>query len=290
LDHYAHQSLILQLQGFIFFGTANSLYETIRGYVESSETPLRFVMLDLGLVRGIDSSAVKSFEKIMQLLNKNDIHLFLANLADKTRNQLQAGGFSGDAHQRLNFFSDLDKSLEYCEDKIVQTEMGADQAGLQNVKQVKNDLMQAVYNDVMAALEHQIKFEELVDKMKPYLEELKVTEGEHLFKQRDTCRDLFFIMRGAVNLIGESRQGTMARIRTLGPWTVTGETGAFSGYHAPFSAIVEKEGLVYRLNEENRKQMESENSELAVEFHRLIIIMIGNQLMKASRAMVDSLN
>jgi len=38
-------------------------------------------MLDLGLVRGIDSSAVKSFEKIMQLLNKNDIYLFLANLA-----------------------------------------------------------------------------------------------------------------------------------------------------------------------------------------------------------------
>jgi len=63
LDHYAHQSLILQLQGFIFFGTANSLYETIRSYVESSETPLRFVMLDLGLVRGIDSSAVKSFEE-----------------------------------------------------------------------------------------------------------------------------------------------------------------------------------------------------------------------------------
>ena len=97
-------------------------------------------------------------------------------------------------------------------------------------------------------------------------------------------------MRGAVNLVGESRQGTMARIRTLGPWTVTGETGAFSGYHAPFSAIVEKEGLVYRLNEESRKQMESENPELAVEFHRLIIIMIGNQLMKASRAVVDAIH
>jgi SulP family sulfate permease len=290
LDHYAHQSLILQLQGFIFFGTANSLYETIRSYVDSSETPLRFVMLDLDLVRGIDSSAVKSFEKIMQLLNKNDIYLFLANLADRTQNQLHAGGFSSDSHERLSFFSDLDKSMEYCEDKIVETEMGAGQAELQNVKQVKNDLMQAVYNDVMAALEHQIKFEELVDKMKPYLEELKIAEGDHLFKQRDSCRDLFFIMRGAVNLIGESRQSITTRIRTLGPWTVTGEIGAFSGYHAPYSAIAEKEGLIYKLSEENRQQMESENPELAAEFHRLIIIMIGNQLMKISRAMVDSIN
>jgi SulP family sulfate permease len=291
LDHYAHQSLILQLQGFIFFGTANSLYETIRSYVESSETPLRFVMLDLGLVRGIDSSAVKSFEKIMQLLNKNDIHLFLANLADRTRSQLKAGGFSSAAHERLNFFPELDQSLEHCEDTIVATKMGgADQAELQDVKQVKDDLMQAVYNDVMAALEHQIKFEKLVEKMKPFLEERKVTDGEHLFKQRDTNRDLFFIMRGTVNLIGESRQGTMNRIRTLGPWTVTGEIGTFLGYHAPYSAIVEKEGLVYRLSEENRKQMESENPELATEFHRLIIIMIGNQLMKASKAMVDSIN
>jgi SulP family sulfate permease len=150
--------------------------------------------------------------------------------------------------------------------------------------------MQAVYNDVMAALEHQIKFEELVDKMKPYLEELKVNEGEHLFKQRDTCRDLFFIMRGAVNLIGESRQGITTRIRTLGPWTVTGEIGAFSGYHAPYSAIAEREGLLYRLSEENRKQMESENPEVAAEFQRLIIILLGNQLMKISHSMIDSIN
>ncbi len=84
--------------------------------------------------------------------------------------------------------------------------------------------------------------------------------------------------------------GITTRIRTLGPWTVTGEIGAFSGYHAPFSAIAEKEGLVYRLSEKNRKKMESEDQELAAEFHRLIIIMIGNQLMKASRAMVDSIN
>jgi SulP family sulfate permease len=291
LDHYAHQSLILQLQGFIFFGTANSLYETIRNYVDSSETPLRFVMLDLGLVRGIDSSAVKSFEKIMQLLDKSDIHLFLANLADQTRSQLEAGGFSSDAHERLSFFADLDRSLEHCENQIVAAKMGgADQAELQDVRQVKDDLMQAVYNDVMAALEHQIKFEELVEKMKPYLVEMKVAAGEHLFKQRDTNRDLFFIVRGAVNLIGESRQGITTRIRTLGPWTVTGEIGAFSGYHAPYSAMAEKEGLVYRLSEENRKQMESENSKLAAEFHRLIIIMIGNQLMKASRAMVEAIH
>jgi len=122
------------------------------------------------------------------------------------------------------------------------------------------------------------------------LEELEVCEGEHLFKQRDTGRDLFFIMRGTVNLIGESRQGIMTRIRTLGPWTVTGEIGAFSGYHAPYSAIAEKEGLIYRLSDGNRKQLEGENPELAAEFHRLIIIMIGNQLMKASRAVVESMN
>jgi SulP family sulfate permease len=289
LDHYAHQSLILQLQGFIFFGTANSLYETIRGYVESSETPLRFVMLDLALVRGIDSSAVKSFEKIMQLLNKNDIHLYLANLAERTRNQLEAGGFSSDDHDRLNLFSELDQSLEHCEDQIVADKMGAGQTELQDVRQVKDDLMQAVYNDVMAALDHQVRFEELVDKMKPYLEEMKVADGEHLFKQGDTNRNLFFIMRGTVNLTGEGRKGTATRIRTLGPWTVTGEIGAFSGYHAPYSAIVERNGLVNRLSEENRKKMESDNPKLAAEFQQLIIIMIGNQLMKASRAMVDSL-
>jgi hypothetical protein len=52
---------------------------------------------------------------------------------------------------------------------------------------------------------------------------------------------------------------------------------------------VEKEGLIYKLSEENRKQMEGENPKLAAEFHKLIIIMIVNQLIKASRTMDDSL-
>jgi hypothetical protein len=34
--------------------------------------------------------------------------------------------------------------------------------------------------------------------------------------------------------------------RFMGPWTVTGEISAFLGYHAPYSAIADREGLVYR--------------------------------------------
>ena len=76
----------------------------------------------------------------------------------------------------------------------------AEQAELHDVRHVRDDLMRAGYNDIMAALDHRVWYEELGEKMKLYLEEMKVAGGQHLLKQGDTNRNLFFIMHGAANL------------------------------------------------------------------------------------------
>ena len=90
-------------------------------------------------------------------------------------------------------------------------------------------------------------------------------------------------MRGQVTLVRTNPQGASSRFRTLGPWTLTGEIGAFLGYHAPYDAAVEKAGLIYRLSAENRKKLETEDAALAAELQKLIITMLGVQLMKTTR-------
>lgn len=61
LDYTGDKSLVLQLQGFIFFGSANSLYEKVKAMVTIDGKKMQFVILDMKLVQGIDSSAVKQF-------------------------------------------------------------------------------------------------------------------------------------------------------------------------------------------------------------------------------------
>jgi anti-anti-sigma regulatory factor len=47
------------VHGFVFFGTSSRLLERIRNRVEGAE--LRYLLIDLRRVTGMDSSAVMSF-------------------------------------------------------------------------------------------------------------------------------------------------------------------------------------------------------------------------------------
>ena len=52
---------ILRLNGFVFFGTASGLLERIRKRVEAG--PIRFLLIDLRRVTGVDSSGVLAFQQ-----------------------------------------------------------------------------------------------------------------------------------------------------------------------------------------------------------------------------------
>ncbi|MFH0782000.1 MAG: SulP family inorganic anion transporter [Pseudomonadota bacterium] len=284
LDYTADQLVILQLQGFIFFGTGNSLYEKIKKLAASSQKSLRFVVLDLGLVQGIDSSAVKSFEKLTQHLGKMNIDLVLVNMSERLHILFEANGFSSDNYSHLYEYDSLDHAIEKCEDQIITDE--AKNRGAV----AKTDLMEAVYSDMMAALEIQILFESITEQMKPYLEANEVSEGKQLYSEKELSTDIYFIIRGRVTLSRKDRDGRSTRIRVLGPWTITGELGAFLGYRSPYTAEVTKNGAIYKLSAEHREMMMKENHALAAEFQQLVIVMLGSQLMKTSRIVNNPAN
>jgi SulP family sulfate permease len=67
--------LILELQGYVFFGTANRVYEELKERLASAQaTPLRVVMLDFRRVIGIDASAALSFARLKRLLRQHKMH------------------------------------------------------------------------------------------------------------------------------------------------------------------------------------------------------------------------
>jgi SulP family sulfate permease len=284
LDHHSDQMVILQLQGFIFFGTANSLYERIKQLTTAPDNALRFIVLDLMLVQGIDSSAVKSFEKLARDLEKKAIDLAIVNPSENVRTAFEAGGLISEDFERLRYFDDLEHAAERCEDRIVASEAKKIEAAKIDGQAAAAELFQAVYEDMMAALEIQVMFENLIERMQAYLEPLNAAAGDYLYRQNDLCTDVFFIVRGQVTLAGTNPEGTSFRFRTLGPWTLTGEVGAFLGYHAPYDAVVAKAGLIYALTAENRKKLEAEDAPLAADLQKLIITMLGSQLMKTTRA------
>ena len=78
LREVSKQTTIVRLQGFLFFGTITNVEESIRGLVEDrswQQNPIRFLVVDLSLVYGVDMSAAEAFVRIQRLLSSKMVVL-----------------------------------------------------------------------------------------------------------------------------------------------------------------------------------------------------------------------
>ena len=114
------QTFILQLEGFIFFGTAYRLSEQVRRRIEHpGQTSLRFLILDFARVSGLDSTAMLSFSKMKQILQDRQITILVSAPSAEIKKQLQQGGFVAEDLAPATVFSDLDHALEWLENKLL---------------------------------------------------------------------------------------------------------------------------------------------------------------------------
>lgn len=113
LHQEGNQIYVLTLQGFIFFGTANTVLEQVRQRLQDLNLPkLRFLVLDFRLVNGLDSSAVLSFVKINQLAQKQSFHLVFTSLDSIVQQQLQQGECLEPQNTLCQVFLDFDRGIE----------------------------------------------------------------------------------------------------------------------------------------------------------------------------------
>jgi SulP family sulfate permease len=83
LREVAKQTTVVRLQGFLFFGTCTSVEETIRRLLDPvswNENPIRFLVLDLALVPGVDVSSAEALIRIQRLLAAKECILVLCGL------------------------------------------------------------------------------------------------------------------------------------------------------------------------------------------------------------------
>ncbi len=254
---------ILELRGFIFFGTADRLLEQVRSRILDPKLPeLRFVVCDFRRVTGLDSSAVFSFRRCQQLAEARQITLVLTHLTAGMRRQFEVGGLLA-SEPALRFFPDLDRGLEWCEDTL---------------------LGQAVPPPKEAPLTLQA---ELVEggldaghcaRLTEYLEQLEVGAGQYLIRQGEQEGDLYLIERGRVSIYQELQDGNRLRLRTLGAGAIIGELGLYLRAGRTASAIADSVAIVHRLTPAALARMSDEEPALAAAFHALMARILAERL------------
>ncbi len=260
---------ILELQGYIFFGTANQVLDEIRNHLEARSClqPPRFVILDFRLVSGFDSSAAFSFAKIKRLVQAKGITLVLSHTSPQIRRQLK----NDLPEDSFHYFSDLDHSIEWCETEMVSTFESVGLAARQR------SLFQELAKSLPA--------KEDVGILQQYLKPREFQPGECIICQGSPQDGLFMIESGQVVIQLECEDGSALRLRTIGAGAFFGEMGLYSGEKATASIIAEQPTSLYVLMADDLAQLEKTAPPVAAALHRFVAAYMSERLAKATNTM-----
>ncbi|WFD30556.1 hypothetical protein MSPP1_001577 [Malassezia sp. CBS 17886] len=125
LDDVGRQTLILKLQGSLFFGTINPVEQLIRQLLDIAmwkHNPLRFLVMDLSLATSVDFSAAEALTRIHRMLSSKGVHLVFCGvkLNGDIAAALRSVDLWTDRSSRLEVFASLNEALEWTENEYLR--------------------------------------------------------------------------------------------------------------------------------------------------------------------------
>ena len=114
----------MKLAGYLFFGTIAGVEKQIRELLQEEsfrQQPIRFLVLDLYNVDGVDFSAGEAFRRTNRLLMQQGVQLVMCGLemeSDVGKSLCNVGLFEDD--DMVYYSKSLNSALEYCENELLK--------------------------------------------------------------------------------------------------------------------------------------------------------------------------
>jgi SulP family sulfate permease len=265
LDEYGTEIQGIALQSYLFFGSANRLYQHVKSLL-GRKLSCRFLIFDFRLVTGIDSSATHSFLQIKEAAAATNARIVLANLAPELEKAFRAVRFVSDD---IIVAADLDRALESCEQSVIE----AHQPTGDDIGSFRAWLSEALGNPQHA------------ERLAGYCQRREVQAGEIIARQGEVADAMHFILDGRIGIIVELGEKRRMRVRSLGRHTTIGEMGLIT--HRMRSATIEAEAtsVLYELTALSYERMKTDEPELSHALLGYIVSVLAERLNFANRAL-----
>jgi len=263
IDDSGDQTLILPLQGFIFFGSANRLLERIKLHLQSqNEKNLKYLVFDFKQVTGVDSSTINSFNKLRILAELDNFQVLFCNLTPQIISQFEAEGLFADSMDLFLKFDDLDHGMEWCEEQIISETTISSNKQKEEIDEIK-------------------LFEEKFADLLIYFESKDINQNTTFIEQGNDPEGLYFIKSGRVTVELRSSNNKI-RLKSMGTGTVVGEVSLYLKTQATASVISNTACKTYFLSHENFEKLNKEDPERAAELHTYIVKLLSDRLAKSN--------
>jgi sulfate permease, SulP family len=273
LDRGPHEKSILAdhggeiqgmaLQSYLFFGSANRLYQHVKALLVR-RPDCRFLIFDFSRVTGIDSSATQSFAQIKQAAAAAGTRMVLVNLTPELARPFRSARFMTDD---VTIASDLDRALEACEQKIIETHRGAGDDS----------------RSLRAWLSEALGDSQFAETLAGYCRRLEVQAGDVVARQGEPARSMHFILEGRVGIIVDLPEARSTRVRSLGRHTTVGEMGLLTS--SPRSATIRAEAasVLYELDADAFERLKREHPGLSQALLAYVVAVMTERLGFANR-------
>lgn len=261
LEEHGHQAYILKLQGYIFFGSAYRLLQMIQKELFSPhKDPVKYLVLDFEHVNELDSSAVLSFAKLLELTKTNPFITLFSHANERIVKQLKIAGYKETDAPLYHFFPNLDYAVEWYENQILSSHSFEAEPNQSNA--VKDILGHA--------------------------DRVQVKKGDYVIKDGEYSDDLYYLESGKVTAQIEKNSGSIVRLLTIKPGAFIGEIGFFAGKSRLNAVKADEDSVLQRISREKLTELQKTHPGVVINFYQELLGTLSERVAAQNRA-VDML-
>ena len=293
LEQYGNRIVVLELDGAIFFGSADGLESEIE---RLANTGVDYFVLDMKRVKDIDSSGAFILQRIHQRLGKSAKQLVISYLPKEQRKRtiqatdfLQSVGIGVDRRiQRQErhlwqllwhygfvealgeeaFLADTDTALAVCEAKLLK-DLENTGVMLQDFNAFESTIFSSLTKNELSVL-------------KTFLHNIPFKDQEIVFNQADEGDALYLVTKGLFNVMIAIPGGRQKRILSLFPGALFGEMALMDGDLRSATVIAIEDSACLRLSREDFQSLQSEHPHIALKLFAKIGVLFAKRLRAAN--------
>ncbi len=251
-----HQTLVFELQGYLFFGTANGLFDRVADEITAEGAEIKTLLVDFRRVEGMDVSASFVLARLADMALQNGVRIGFTGVSPALRGRLgPAGRVEG-----LAFHPTLVDGLQRTEDRVL-----AESGGPQTPADPPSPFGQLLREATTQGL--------------PLVESRRdLSEGEVLYAQGDPGDGLAYLEQGRLSAWVTLPDGSQARVASFLPGAVVGEIAFSAGSNRTASVIADEPCTILSVTRESLEAAAAIDAGVATRFHASLARLLAERL------------
>lgn len=244
---------IYELQGSLFFGTANQLLNALSEDLKNKQ----YIILDMKRTQFVDFTAAHILEQVIDIMEQKKGHLVFSQVPLKLPSGQDVSKYFGELglvseHEKSKVFDNLDSALCFVEDKILkENHFEKDEEEMLDLEEFE--------------LFYGRKEKTIID-IKQHIQEVFYPKGTVIFAHKSTTSDLFLIRKGKVKIVLPLENGQNLHISSFGRGSFFGEFSFLDDAPRSADAVADTDVNLFVLSRTDFDSFASEHKKSALLF------------------------